>query len=170
MGLGKSVNINDRVELAKELMRGIKSKTDEVNSNIVGGQTVMNPWFMIGGTAITTVSNNDILLPRNFEHGDTLILTKPLGTNISVRLNDYKNENKIEIDDELSNKITNNAIKYMTQLNLYAAKLFKTYEIKGATDITGFGLLGHANNLLNEQDKNVMFKIHSIPIIEDLKD
>jgi len=111
MGLGKSVNINDRVELAKELMRGIKSKTDEINTKIVGGQTVMNPWFMIGGTAVTTVSNDEILLPHKFEPGDVLILTKPLGTNISVRLNDWKNENKITIDDELSNRIQNNAIQ-----------------------------------------------------------
>jgi len=69
-------------------MLGIKSKTDECGCKISGGQTVVNPWFLVGGTAITTVQTDGLIKSHNFMPSDRIILTKPLGVNLSVRLRD----------------------------------------------------------------------------------
>lgn len=74
--------------MAKEVMRGMKSKTDEAGAKILGGQTVMNPWFMVGGTIVTTVETSSITRAHDFQVGDKIVLTKPLGTNMCVRLAD----------------------------------------------------------------------------------
>lgn len=50
-------------------MKGIKSKTDEVGCKVIGGQTVVNPWFIIGGTAITTVDDKCITKSHDFKAG-----------------------------------------------------------------------------------------------------
>lgn len=55
----------------------------------------------------------------------------------------------------------------MARLNKTAADLMHKYKAHGATDITGFGILGHANNLAKFQNENVKFLIHTLPVIKD---
>lgn len=56
----------------------------------------------------------------------------------------------------------------MARLNLNAAKLMHKYQGHAATDVTGFGLLGHADNLAGSQKKKVKFIIHTLPIIDKM--
>jgi len=69
MGLGLDLKREERIEYAILLMKGIKSKTDEVGCKVIGGQTVVNPWFIIGGTAITTVDDKCITKSHDFKAG-----------------------------------------------------------------------------------------------------
>lgn len=55
----------------------------------------------------------------------------------------------------------------MSTLNMYAASLMKKYHAHGATDITGFGLLGHAKNLVEAQPNRVDFVLNNLPIIKN---
>jgi len=85
-----------------------------------------------------------------------LILTKPLGTQVAVNLNEWLIEN----DDKWTNKAKNlissdrakeayfMAVESMGILNRNAAYLMNKYKCHGATDITGFGIRGHAQNLV----------------------
>ena len=57
----------------------------------------------------------------------------------------------------------------MSRLNLNAAKLMHKYKCQGATDITGFGILGHATNLAKAQKQNIAIRIHSLPIIKGMR-
>ena len=56
----------------------------------------------------------------------------------------------------------------MTRLNRTGAQLMHKYNARGATDVTGFGILGHANNLARNQRASVDFELHTLPIIKDM--
>jgi len=142
LGLPIDKTRDERVQLAQQVMLGIKSKCDECGCKISGGQTVVNPWFLVGGTAITTVPSTLIVksINNNFTINDRVVLTKPIGVNLSMRLRDFQSDHNLDISDTLLETIENNAIKSMSLLNMYAAKLFHKYKVKGATDVTGFGL------------------------------
>lgn len=56
----------------------------------------------------------------------------------------------------------------MTRLNLNAARLMHKYHARGATDVTGFGILGHAQNLMNLMNAALKLKITTLPIIADM--
>jgi len=62
------------------------------------------------------------------------------------------------------------AVESMSTLNKNGATLMRRYECHGATDITGFGLLGHAENLAQVQKEPVDYFIHSLPILDGMTD
>lgn len=61
------------------------------------------------------------------------------------------------------------AVESMSHLNKNAAHLMKKHECHGATDITGFGIKGHAQNLLEVQKEDLIFRFHSLPIIDGME-
>jgi len=106
-----------------------------------------------------------------------LILTKPLGTQVAVNLNEWLIEN----DDKWTNKAKNlissdrakeayfMAVESMGILNRNAAYLMNKYKCHGATDITGFGIRGHAQNLVEVQKEFVDFRFDMLPIIDGMQ-
>uniref|UniRef100_A0A1A9WJ33 PurM-like C-terminal domain-containing protein n=1 Tax=Glossina brevipalpis TaxID=37001 RepID=A0A1A9WJ33_9MUSC len=135
----------------------------------------LNPWCIIGGIATSLCKQPEIILPYNAKDGDHLVLTKPLGiqlaTNAHIWLND-KNENYYKLAEHFSDEIISNtfkmAIKSMIFLNRDAAKLMHKYEAHAATDITGFGLMGHAGNLAEFQTERLQFVITKLPILKNV--
>jgi len=72
----------DQEIVTREMMRGFNDKAVEANTIVTGGQSVMNPFPMIGGTAIVTCLKEKVIYPNNAKPGDIIILTKPLGTQV----------------------------------------------------------------------------------------
>jgi len=121
---------------------------------ITGGQSIMNPWPIIGGVANVVCREDEYIKPNYGKEGDVIILTKPLGTQVAVNLNEWLYENNRNweksakfVDKEQAQTAYYLALESMAHLNRNAAKLMKKYKSHGATDITGFGILGHAQNL-----------------------
>ena len=56
----------------------------------------------------------------------------------------------------------------MARLNRSAAKLMQKYKAHGATDVTGFGILGHASNLVESQVESVNFHLHTLPVFKHM--
>lgn len=77
-------------------MRGIIDKCKEANVAVDGGQTINNPWWIVGGTGITNVDTNSQIKNKTFLLNDVLVLTKPLSSGISIKLVDHEtySENK----------------------------------------------------------------------------
>lgn len=65
-------------------------------------------------------------------------------------------------------KAYQNAMQCMARLNRNAADLMHKYDAHGATDVTGFGILGHARNLVANQKSEVSFVFHTLPILENM--
>ncbi|CAH1399367.1 unnamed protein product [Nezara viridula] len=153
------------------IMRGFKDSAMEAGTSINGGQTVVNPWCTIGGVASTVCQPNEFIVPDNAVVGDVLVLTKPLGTQVAVNAHQWLdiperwNRIKLVVSDEDVRKAYQRAMDSMARLNRVAARLMHKYNAHGATDVTGFGLLGHAQTLAKHQKNEVSFVIHNLPVI-----
>merc|ERR1712088_960721 len=153
------------------MMRGFKDCALEAGSTVTGGQTVMNPWCTIGGVATTVCQPNEFIIPDSAVVGDVLVMTKPLGTQVAVNAHQWLdqperwNRIKLVVSEEDVRKAYQRGMDSMARLNRTGARLMHKYNAHGATDVTGFGLLGHAQALARNQKNEVSFVIHNLPVI-----
>ncbi|XP_019559050.2 inactive selenide, water dikinase-like protein [Aedes albopictus] len=153
------------------IMRGFKDSALEAGTSVTGGQSVVNPWCTIGGVATTICQQNEFIVPDNAVVGDVLVLTKALGTQVAVNAHQWLDQSerwnriKLVVSEEDVRKAYHRAMDSMSRLNRIAARLMHKYNAHGATDITGFGLLGHAQTLASHQKNDVSFVIHNLPVI-----
>lgn len=153
------------------MMRGFKDCALEAGCSVTGGHTTMNPWFTIGGVATTVCQPNEFIIPDAAVVGDVLVLTKPLGTQVCSNAHQWLdqperwNRIKLVVSEEDVRKAYQRGMDSMARLNRSAAMLMHKYNAHGATDITGFGLLGHAQALARNQKNEVSFVIHNMPVI-----
>jgi selenide,water dikinase len=80
LGVSLEMDENAREIITKEMMRGFNDCATEAETIITGGQSIMNPWPMIGGVANVMVLKDEYVKPNLGEPGDLILLTKPLGT------------------------------------------------------------------------------------------
>ena len=157
------------------IMRGFQDTAREAGCLVTGGQTVVNPWCTVGGVASTVCRDGDIIMPENAKPGMVLVLTKPLGTQVAVNLNQWMEEEgerwekvKSVVSKEDVRAAYRQAMLSMARLNLTGAKLMHKYKAGAATDVTGFGILGHAKNLAENQIEAVTFSLHTLPVIRKM--
>ncbi len=141
------------LEILKEILRGAQDKVAEAGGVIVGGHTIVNDVPVCGLSVTGWVHPDKIATNTGAKPGDVLIITKQIGTGviISAKRNDLADE-----------ETYHTAIGSMKLLNKNAAEVMRKFNIKGATDITGFGLLGHA--LKMAQGSGVSMKINSAKV------
>jgi selenide,water dikinase len=164
MILSVSLDMNSKQqEVVTTLMiRGFEDTAKEAGTAVTGGQTVKNPWPIIGGVAMSTCTIDEIIMPENAVPGDLIILTKPMGTQISVNVKQWMNTPRWEerigdlITVEEGERAYRVAMASMSRLNKIGAKLMHKYGAHAATDVTGFGLLGHGKNLARNQKQAVI--------------
>jgi len=171
LAVSQKMSDAERDSVVPIMMRGFRDSAYEAGTQVTGGQTVMNPWLTIGGTASCVCQSNEFIIPDNAIVGDVLVLTKPLGTQVScvafqwLDLPDKWSAIKLVVTEEDVRKAYHRAMDSMSRLNRTASRLMHKYNAHGATDVTGFGLLGHAQNLARIQKNDVSFVIHNLPII-----
>lgn len=88
MVLGISLEMNDaeREVVTREMMRGFDDCAREAGTAVTGGQSIMNPWPIIGGVANIMARSDEYRRPNFGVPGDVLVLTKPIGTQPAVNL------------------------------------------------------------------------------------
>src|SRR5215469_7986622 len=120
-----------------DILRGGAEKVRESGAVIAGGHTVIDREPKYGLAAIGVVHPDRIWTKVGAEAGDILLLTKPLGTGVVTTA--LKNEAATEADVAA-------AVASMSQLNRAAADALRSLgiDVHACTDVTGFGLLGHA--------------------------
>lgn len=145
------------------IMKGFQDTAREAGCLVTGGQTVVNPWVIVGGVASSVVRDGDVIMPEGAKSGMVLVLTKALGTQVVVNLHQWMEEEG-EKWSKVQEVITRDEVKTayrqamlsMARLNLTGAKLMHKYKAGAATDVTGFGILGHAVNLAEKDRKSVV--------------
>lgn len=174
LGVSNQMTLKEREVVTPLVIKGFNDLALEAGTTVNGGQTVLNPWFIVGGVASGVVSNSEFIMPENAVVGDVLVLTKPLGTQIAVNAHQWLEDPKwwARIKDvtttEEVEKAYQNAMQCMARLNRNAANLMHKYDAHGATDVTGFGILGHARNLVANQKSEVSFVLHTLPILANM--
>jgi len=178
MVLAISLNMDEteRHIVTEEMIRGFNDCATDADCNITGGQSILNPWPIIGGVANVVCHKDEYIRPNKGQAGDLILLTKPLGTQVAVNLNEWLLQDSAKWTDKASSLVTAEeakkyyymAVESMGTLNRNAASLMHKYDCHGATDVTGFGIRGHAENLVQVQKNKVDFKINKLPIIGQL--
>ena len=140
------------------ILRGGLEKAREVGCAIIGGHTIRNPEPIYGLAVTGIVSPKKILTNAKARPGDYLILTKPLGTGIATT----------GIKRGLtSRKLAQTAIELMSQVNVAGADLAERGLVRAATDITGFGLLGHLASMCRASGVSAELNAAEVPAISD---
>ncbi|KAA0152704.1 hypothetical protein FNF27_06448 [Cafeteria roenbergensis] len=135
------------------MMRGFNDCAEEAATSVTGGQTVKNPWPIIGGTATAVVKEASLVRPGGIRPGHVIVLTKPLGTQLAVNaqqwLGEEKNWAKIKaaVSRDQVAGMYRAACRSMAHLSRTAARLMAEHGATAATDVTGFGPVGHLTNL-----------------------
>ncbi|NWY72034.1 SPS1 dikinase, partial [Erithacus rubecula] len=123
------------------------------------------------GTGGDVGTHPSLARPDSAVPGDVLVLTKPLGTHMAVTAHQWLdmperwNKIKLVVTREEVELAYQEAVSSMATLNRTAAGLMRAFGAHAATDVTGFGVLGHARALAAQQRLDVAFVIHNLPVI-----
>jgi len=187
LAAGRDMPEQERAICTREMVRGFSQACDEAGTVITGGQTVLNPWPIIGGVATSVVASKADFVPSDgAQVGNVLVLTKPLGTQVAVNVHqwrcaaaaDNKNANTPDhrwwrkattetnvLSDATAKTMMHDACGSMARLNQNAARLMIKHKATAATDVTGFGILGHAQNLSENQSAAVGLRLDVLPCL-----
>jgi len=140
----------------KEILRGAVNKLKEAGVSLIGGHSIDDQELKFGLAVTGIIKRDNILRIRGALPGDILVLTKPIGTGILTTALKGGRLREDEIKD---------AIELMLTLNEKASKTALKANAHGVTDITGFGLLGHAYNMVRDSAIDFELSFGSIPIL-----
>ncbi len=148
------------ISVLQDILRGGLEKVHESGAIVVGGHTVEDDELKYGLSVTGTVHPAKVVLNTGARAGDKLILTKPLGTGIiSTAIKggvaDASAEAKI--------------VKSMTTLNQKAAELMQEVGVNAGTDVTGFGLLGHASEMIDQSDVGMVIHSTAVPFFAEAR-
>ena len=146
------------IEALELLMKGGADKVNEAGGVIVGGHTIVDSELKYGLSIVGTIHPDDIVLTAGAKPGDAIILTKPLGTGI------YSTAMKNAV---LSEEQENLFIGQMTALNGPAARAMVAARANACTDVTGFGLVGHALEMAVGSDARLAIDLGSVPFLPE---
>jgi selenide, water dikinase len=149
------------LSVLRQILLGGAEKVAEAGAVLAGGHTIDDspPKY---GLAVTGIVHPDKII-RNCTavSGDKLILTKPIGSGVLLAGDKIKETNRHDLEAALNN---------MKQLNKAASELMNKYCIKCATDITGFGLLGHAYEVAAGSGAILKIETSKIPLLKGAYD
>ncbi len=144
--------------ILKEILRGGAEKVREAQALLVGGHSVDDPEIKYGLSVVGVVHPERFLTNAGAKPGDVLFLTKPLGTGIIATA----------IKGGLADKsVEERAIRVMASLNRAAAEAMIEVGVHAATDITGFGLLGHALEMAQASRASLVISTSQVPMLKE---
>jgi selenide,water dikinase len=142
--------------IIREILRGGAEIVKKAGAVLAGGHSVQDKEPKYGLVALGFADPDKLFTKAAGQPGDRLILTKPLGTGVTTTaLMHDKGEEKHEQE----------AVEWMTKLNGEAAQIAHKVGVRAATDISGFGLLGHALELADASGVGLRFNFESIPLL-----
>lgn len=150
-------------DILKKIIEGGLTKIKEAEALLVGGHSVDDPEPKYGLAVVGIAHPEKIITSKGAKPGDLLYLTKPLGTGILATA--FKGG----LFDEKS-PLYMKMVKTMCELNKTPAEIMVDLGIKAATDITGFGLIGHALEMAQASNVKLAFYFPKIPILKEALD
>jgi selenide,water dikinase len=139
-----------------EIMRGGLSVLTENKVALIGGHSVDNEQIMFGYSVTGVIDPNHVATNAGARPGDVIILTKPIGT--GVISTGIKRE-------KASPEVVAESVATMLTPGKYAAEAIAKFDVKGATDVTGFALLGHAWEMACASNVTIEIDSGRVPLI-----
>ena len=149
------------MDVLAEIMRGGAEKAMEAGVSIIGGHSIDDREPKYGMAVTGIVHPGKMALKSGAKPGDRLVLTKPLGIGIiSTAIKAGK----------ASGELIAVAVRNMKTLNKHASDAMVEAGVKGATDITGFGLLGHLHEMLHTSGARARLTFSTVPFIPGVRE
>ena len=149
------------LDVLERLMAGATDKINEAGAVLAGGHSINDDTLKLGFSVTGFANPADLWVNRQAEAGDVLILTKPIGTGTLTGA--AKN-------DELSYADISEAVQSMKTLNRLKLPADLRVSIHAATDVTGFGVLGHAIHLAQGSSATLHINATKVPLLEHAAD
>ena len=147
------------ISVLRTIIEGGLDKMREAGVVLVGGHTVEDPELKYGLSVTGFIRPDRVLTKRNLREGDSLLLTKPLGTGIIGTA----------IKGGMASKeITEKVTQSMATLNKVAAEVMEDFPVHACTDITGFGFLGHLAEMVVGSGYGVRIKAKDVPVFPEV--
>ncbi len=148
-------------DIMAEILKGGYDKVKEANALLVGGHTVEDNEPKYGLSVTGFIHPDKVIKNCNAKVGDLLVLTKPIGLGI------INTAIKAQMVDQ---KTYNEAVKVMTTLNKIGKDAMMKVGVNSCTDVTGFGLIGHALEMALGSDVTIKIFSNKVPILESAKE
>jgi selenide,water dikinase len=145
----------------KEILRGAVHSLNRAGAILIGGHSFEDAELKFGLSVTGIVNKEKILRVSGAEEGNAIIITKPIG--IGILTTSLKG-------GKLTDEGLKHAIDWMLTLNDKASELALKAGATACTDITGFGLLGHACNMVKDAGINFEIEIDSVPVLEHVRE
>ncbi len=144
------------INILTSILQGGIDKCNEAKIKILGGHSIKDDVPKYGLAVTGLIDNDKIIKNNNAIINDDIILTKPIGSGII----------STAIKKGLTDKDTNQTvIKIMNELNNKSSEIMKNYNVSACTDVTGFGLLGHLNEICKGSQLSAKIIYNQIPTI-----
>jgi selenide,water dikinase len=140
-----------------EIMRGGLETLNRYGVTLIGGHSVDNEQIMFGYSVTGVIDPNRVARNSGAQPGDLIILTKPIGT--GVISTGIKKE-------RASEAIVSASVATMLTAGKHAAEAMREFEVKGATDVTGFSLLGHAWEMACASKATIELFACAVPLLD----
>jgi len=161
-------------EVLEEILLGGAEKVAEAGAVIGGGHSIDHDVPLYGLSVTGVVDETKITRNRGARPGDALVLTKPLGLGITIRAGRMDTADAAKSaagPRRLSDGALEEAVAVMSTLNRAPVEAMESggFDIHAATDVTGFGLLGHAHGMMAASGTTAEFSMSRIPFLSQAR-
>jgi len=143
-------------QVSSEILRGGAEKAREAGVVIAGGHTVKDKEPKYGLVVIGFVDPRNMISKGGLKVGDVLVLTKPLGGGVTTTALKQQKASDGDVKE---------AIEWMSRLNKTAGQLATEFNLRGGTDVTGFGLLGHGMEMAEASRVSLHIEYSKLPFL-----
>lgn len=140
-----------------EILQGGQDACNEAGAAVAGGHTFNEKEIKYGLAVTGRIDRDHIVTNAGARPGDVLVLTKPIGSGVFAQA--------VMTQDRVDPELYAAATESMTTLNRGAAEAMSACGASAATDITGYGLLGHAQELAQASGVGIRFRLPYIPVL-----
>lgn len=149
------------LEILRAIIQGGIDKLTEAAVVLIGGHSIEDKELKYGLSVTGFIHPQRVLIKKNLQPGDRLLLTKPLGTGII---------NTAIKGRMASPTLVDQVTRLMAALNRTASEIMLRFDVHACTDITGFGLLGHLAEMVEGSGCSVTLEAHRVPIVPEAEE
>lgn len=145
-------------QVLADIIAGAAEKISEAGAVLAGGHTTEDDEPKFGLSVTGLVHPHRFWANRGARPGDVLILTKPIGTGLLLNAN---------LKGQVSARALGVCLEALTTLNKVPAEVLQGFEVHAVTDVTGFGLAGHALEMARASDVTLVIETDAVPVFPE---
>ena len=145
------------IQILGEVLKGGADKAREAGAVVIGGHSIIDEEIKYGMAVTGVIHPDKVIRNVGVQEGDALVLTKALGTGIITTALKRGKASKESVQAAVASMVT---------LNKSASKIMRNYPVHACSDITGYGLLGHALGMASGSSVTLILESSKLPILE----